>query len=584
MNDRERIGISGTKTWNDGGLGGHDNETDITLALQRKLITETDDATANWQTVVATPEWSGDTYSYTGLDKYNEAGVEYVYRVRETDMPSGYEASYNGNDIVNTLTDVKGEFGIIKYDENGEGPANVLGGVTFTLYGWDGASTTGVVGVPQTTGATGSAEFKGIAPGTYKLRETGAPPQYDLSAMEWTIVVVDNEDGTATTRATDGPRITSAQEIDLTDVLEIVNDQLIEDPQIHKDVEEKPKLVLSEMREFVWNIVVPFGTGTSSWKSAVIEDEFESVLLINEAGITIVDETEAEVPTSRYTLGIAGKTLTLTLLADADGYGYLSGKTYKISVPTQIDPEADLSGYWVESEDETQIPNEARFTYGLSDDPKFKTSDKPVVVPPEKEPEIHKDVEELSKLVLSELREFVWNIVVPFGTGTSGWESAVIEDEFEPVLIINEAGITVVDEADDVVPESLYELVVVDQKLTLTLLADADGYGYLSGKTYKISVPTEIDPIADLSGYLVESEDETQIPNQAKLTYKFENESDLKTKDSETPVVVPPEPEIKKDVEGQPKLVLTGPREFVWNIVVPFGAGTSSWETAVITD
>ena len=81
------VNINGTKTW-DGGSG----STMPTLTLQQSTNgTDWETATDNQ------PNWTGtgstQTYTYTGLPKYNEDGVLYQYRVIET-VPDGYDVYY----------------------------------------------------------------------------------------------------------------------------------------------------------------------------------------------------------------------------------------------------------------------------------------------------------------------------------------------------------------------------------------------------------------------------------------------------------------------------------------------------------
>lgn len=66
--------------------------TDITLKVERKLITE-----SAWQPVSASqPDWTknGDTWSltYSNLPQFDENGVRYEYRITEDNVPVDYEA------------------------------------------------------------------------------------------------------------------------------------------------------------------------------------------------------------------------------------------------------------------------------------------------------------------------------------------------------------------------------------------------------------------------------------------------------------------------------------------------------------
>ncbi|MBQ6482243.1 MAG: Cna B-type domain-containing protein [Anaerolineaceae bacterium] len=83
------IEISGTKTWIDGGLE-HNNETEVPLALMRTS------AKNDFNTEIVAdvrPAWSGDTYVFNGLPKYDDEGFEYRYSVSETGYLKDYTVS-----------------------------------------------------------------------------------------------------------------------------------------------------------------------------------------------------------------------------------------------------------------------------------------------------------------------------------------------------------------------------------------------------------------------------------------------------------------------------------------------------------
>ncbi|MCD7804519.1 MAG: Cna B-type domain-containing protein [Oscillospiraceae bacterium] len=98
------ISVSGAKTWVDGGLT-HDNATEITLTLYRTTADNPTDS--DWDKVSATVSWSGNTYTYSNLDKYDlSTGKTYTYKVEETEV-SGYtstpEQTSTGYDFTNTI-------------------------------------------------------------------------------------------------------------------------------------------------------------------------------------------------------------------------------------------------------------------------------------------------------------------------------------------------------------------------------------------------------------------------------------------------------------------------------------------------
>lgn len=112
--DSNRVDITGTKTWVDSGKR-HDNEREVTLTLQRRI------GSSNWEKVTgAQAVWSdanGDgqkeTYTFTGVDKMDEAGNVYEYRVVETPV-GGYVTDYDAGHRNITNTKTTGELTIEK--------------------------------------------------------------------------------------------------------------------------------------------------------------------------------------------------------------------------------------------------------------------------------------------------------------------------------------------------------------------------------------------------------------------------------------------------------------------------------------
>jgi len=90
--------ISGKKIWMDGNKP-HDNAKEITLILTRKLDREG----AETETLDLTPVWEGDTYTFSNLPKYDEAGYAYLYDVNEEPV-AGYEKPVkNGTNFMNKI-------------------------------------------------------------------------------------------------------------------------------------------------------------------------------------------------------------------------------------------------------------------------------------------------------------------------------------------------------------------------------------------------------------------------------------------------------------------------------------------------
>ncbi len=92
--------ISGKKTWVDGGRD-HDNADQIKLTLTRTSAKPGSIA----ETVNVKPVWSGNTYKYSGLDKYDDEGYEYTYEVTEETVEGYDEPEQNGNDFTNPIHD-----------------------------------------------------------------------------------------------------------------------------------------------------------------------------------------------------------------------------------------------------------------------------------------------------------------------------------------------------------------------------------------------------------------------------------------------------------------------------------------------
>ena len=106
-NISETINVTGTKTWVDGGKL-HDNAKEIILALTR---TSTKPGSVE-ETVVATPTWDGNTYTFSNLAKYDTEGYLYTYKVVE-DAIDGYTTVQDGRNFINTISDINEKINVI---------------------------------------------------------------------------------------------------------------------------------------------------------------------------------------------------------------------------------------------------------------------------------------------------------------------------------------------------------------------------------------------------------------------------------------------------------------------------------------
>ena len=96
---KETVDVTGTKTWVDGGKT-HNNAEELTLTLSRKSRFENES-----ESVTATATWQGDTYTFSGLPKYDERDREYTYTVTEAAV-SGYTTKQDGNNFTNTINTI----------------------------------------------------------------------------------------------------------------------------------------------------------------------------------------------------------------------------------------------------------------------------------------------------------------------------------------------------------------------------------------------------------------------------------------------------------------------------------------------
>ncbi len=104
--DQEKITLTGTKVWNDlnNAFGFRPESLEITLqrranaqsgqgnAIDWQTVTLSEDQ-ITWDTVTNSNRW---TYTITGLERYAETGMPWIYRVKEEPTPDHYTASGGG--------------------------------------------------------------------------------------------------------------------------------------------------------------------------------------------------------------------------------------------------------------------------------------------------------------------------------------------------------------------------------------------------------------------------------------------------------------------------------------------------------
>lgn len=145
-------------------------------------------------TVSEATDWK---YSFTNLPRFDKAGKEIVYTVKEVQMAEGgalagyrMDETILGKNVLNTKIDhskIGGEFTLEKIDEKGNG----LEGAQFTL---SGTMDNGKELTPRSlkTDAKGKLTFKDLPSGTYTLKETLAPDRYEPSTETWRVQVFDD--------------------------------------------------------------------------------------------------------------------------------------------------------------------------------------------------------------------------------------------------------------------------------------------------------------------------------------------------------------------------------------------------------
>ncbi|MFU0787365.1 MAG: Fimbrial isopeptide formation D2 domain-containing protein [Enterococcus gilvus] len=348
-----------------------------------------------------------------------------------------------------------------------------------------------------------------------------------------------------------------------------------ENPDIHKDVEDKQHLDLTNRDQaFNWHVNAAFGNTTASWTQASIVDQINTVFTIN--SVKVKDETGKDV-TANGTLTTDKNKIVFDINKKDDSFTYLAGHTYTMTINTVIGKDVtdeQLAPYIKDG----GIPNQADLNFGNKGD--VIHSEKPTVIPPKENPDIHKDIEEKQHLDLAKRDQaFDWHVNTKFGNTTASWTQASIVDQINPLLTIN--NVKVKDETGKDVTEN-GTLTTDKNKIVFDINKKDDGYTYLAGHTYTMTITTVIGKdVTDeqLAPYIKDG----GIPNQADLN--FGNEGDVIH--SEIPTVTPPKevPDIHKDVENKQHVDLTNrDQAFDWHVNTKFGNTTASWTQASIVD
>lgn len=139
------------------------------------------------------------------------------YTIRETKAPEGYllsdealpvsvtEESYKETQTLTVTNHKAGVITVTKIDA--DTPAQTLSGALFQLYDSNGKP----VGTPVATGEDGTAVFKGLAYGTYTVKEVKAPQGYLLGSIPLTAEIT--EDSTTFAAAVPNKKILGAVQV-----------------------------------------------------------------------------------------------------------------------------------------------------------------------------------------------------------------------------------------------------------------------------------------------------------------------------------------------------------------------------------
>ncbi len=344
-------------------------------------------------------------------------------------------------------------------------------------------------------------------------------------------------------------------------------------PTLHKDVEGSSQFVLADRNDaFTWHVKASFGNTTAMWSTAKISDQVSD--LFNIVSVKVTD-ANGDV-TSNGTLTTKNNLVEFSLNPQNGSYAYLAGQTYDLAITAKIKPtvtEAELAPYVKNG----GISNQANLAYG--DGGTVIKSEKPTVVPPIIQPQIHKDVEGESKHTLTNRSdEFSWHVNTTFGNTTASWEEVKMTDKVNDALKIT--NVTVVDESGANVTDNGI-LSTKNNQVEFVLKPVAGSYNYLAGHTYTMTIKTKIkDSVTDvqLAPYIKDG-----VPNQAEFVFGDSGQAIY----SEEPTVVAPSiaPEIHKDIEEMAQHQLENKGDTVsWHVNTTFGNTTATWAEATITD
>ncbi|KGL39271.1 hypothetical protein BMT55_09605 [Listeria newyorkensis] len=509
--------------------------------------------------------------NYTLVETKAPAGFEldatpHTFEITATNHTSVQVVTVDNKPLIVEQPDPTGSVQLRKVDATATN--KTLAGATYHLLNAAGTPIKTV-----TTEANGTLTINDLALGKYSLVEMTAPSGYILDKTPIAFEI---------TEANAGQMITLTHKntkIDVPEIHKNVAAHQAFDWNIMAQLEGAPTTASQSLEltnrddSFVWNVDTKFGNNTATWTKAVLTDQINDLLEIENIQIT---DAQGNDVTGNGTLTEENNLITFTINKKNNSYAFLSGQTYTMNIQTKI-KEGVTDEQLAPFIQEGGIPNQAELAF--NNNGKI-VSDIPKVTPPPVNPEISKDIEGKDHLELANRNDaFDWNVHTAFGNQTASWNQAIITDQINNLLAIEKIQIT--DEDGNDVTEN-GTLTEENNLITFTMNKKDDSFAYLAGHTYTMTVTTTIkEGVTDeqLAPFIQDG----GIPNQADLA--FGNEGDMIQ--SEIPTVTPPpvNPEISKDIEGKDHLELANRNDaFDWNVHTAFGNQTASWNQAIITD
>lgn len=302
-------------------------------------------------------------------------------------------------------------------------------------------------------------------------------------------------------------------------------------PSINKNVEGANNLNLSHLAQtFKYNINVLVPSNTQGYEKLEVVDTLENVLEYVSAevrvGGTKNEALTGKVTAEPVTLGGVERTVVKLSLDNMYDYNALAGKLVTLVIKARIKEGADLTSYI----NDGGIPNSASLYF--NSDPAIDTGEV-TVTPPGSRPSIEKEVSKgnmssggASLTLDRDDQEFYYRLIVKVPSNVQGYESVVLEDVLEDVLVPpSKSDVKLYlyklgsEEYSDLKYFLTDDAITVDgQRVRIRFAKDSFNTGYsfdnAAGRTLLVAIKTRIKDGADLSGY-----EGGKIPNKATLAF-----------------------------------------------------------------